>query len=128
MAFDEQLVARVRERLLGTQGVTEMKMFGGWAVTVGGKMAVGVMGDDLIVRVGPGGFDRALAQPGARPFDFTGRPMNGWVYVDGSALGPGPTLSKWVRLGVTYAQGLPPKRGSRASRPGRVRRAAAPPS
>ena len=91
-------------------------------------MAVGVMGDDLIVRVGPAGFDRALGQPGARPFDVTGRPMNGWVVVDGPTLAPGPTLSKWVRLGVTYARGLPPKSGSPARRPVRPRRAAKPPS
>ncbi|MEV6327670.1 hypothetical protein [Streptomyces sp. NPDC051909] len=43
-----------------------------------GNMAVGVMGDDLMVRVGPDAADEALARPGARLFDFTGRPMRGW--------------------------------------------------
>ena len=49
---------RVRERLYGTLGVVELRMFGGWAVTVHGNMAVGVMERDLIVRVGPADFAR----------------------------------------------------------------------
>ena len=62
MAFDERLVERVRERLHGTDGVVELKMFGGWGVTVRGNMAVGVMDRDLIVRVGPDRFDDALGR------------------------------------------------------------------
>jgi len=89
VVFDEPLVERVRERLEHVDGVVELKMFGGWGVTVRGNMAVGVMDRDLIVRVGPDSFDEALTRPGARPFDFTGRPMTGWLYVAGSAVQKG---------------------------------------
>jgi TfoX/Sxy family transcriptional regulator of competence genes len=74
VTYDEQLVARVRERLRATDGVVELNMFGGCGVTVHGNMAMGVMDEDLIVRVGPHRFEDALARPGVRPFDFTGRP------------------------------------------------------
>lgn len=109
MAFDERLVERVRERLHGTDGVVELKMFGGWAVTVRGNMAVGVMDRDLIVRVGADRFDDALARPGARPFDFTGRPMTGWVFVASDAVANGRSLSSWVARGLQCAQSLPTK-------------------
>src|SRR5438128_2494361 len=91
-------------------------MFGGWGATVHGNMAVGVMDRDLIVRVGPEGFDDALKRAGARPFDFTGRPMTGWVFVDGASVANGRALHRWVDLGVTFAEGLPRKSASARSK------------
>jgi TfoX/Sxy family transcriptional regulator of competence genes len=118
MAYDEQLVGRVRRRIATTDGVVEMRMFGGWGVTVRGNMAVGVMDRDLIVRVGPDGFDAALSRPGARAFDFTGRPMTGWVYVASDAIANARSLNAWVDRGVGYAQSLPPK-SSKKRKPSR---------
>ena len=117
VAFDSQLAERVHERVLGTDGLAELKMFGGWGITIFGNMAVGVMGADLIVRVGPDRFADALARPGVRPFDFTGRAMSGWVYVAGPSVAHGRSLTTWVTLGVTYAQSLPPKSSRRPARP-----------
>jgi TfoX/Sxy family transcriptional regulator of competence genes len=60
--------------ILGEEaGLAEKKMFGGLAVLLGGNMAVGVYGDDLLVRTDPGQQDMLLAEPGTRPFDMTGR-------------------------------------------------------
>ena len=92
-------------------------MFGDWGITVRGNMAVGVMERDLIVRVGPEAFADALARPGTRPFDFTGRAMTGWVYVAPEAVSNGKSLSAWVKRGVTYAEGLPAKASNKRSRP-----------
>jgi TfoX/Sxy family transcriptional regulator of competence genes len=121
VAYSDELVERVRDRLVETKGVTELKMFGGWGVTVHGNMAVGVMDNDLIVRVGPEAFDAALRRPGARPFDFTGRPMTGWVFVDGATVSNTRSLNRWVDQGVTFAQSLPRKSRSRVSRRSRGR-------
>jgi hypothetical protein len=110
MAYDANLAGRVRERLVGAAGVTELRMFGGWGATVYGNMAVGVLGDDLIVRVGSVRYDDELARPGVRPFDFTGRAMTGWVYVDGARVANGRSLTRWVDLGVSFAASLPRKR------------------
>ncbi len=117
MAYDIRLVERVRVRLARTDGVTELKMFGGWGVTIHGNMAVGVMGDDLIVRVGPDRFDELVRRPGARPFDFTGRPMTGWLFVDQRSVANGRSLGVWVDRGVAYAQNLPRKTRDRKARP-----------
>ncbi|MBT2478488.1 TfoX/Sxy family protein [Streptomyces sp. ISL-94] len=109
MAYDEGLAERIRARLGADPAVTEKRMFGGLAFLHEGNMAVGVIGDELMVRVGPDAADAALARPGARPFDFTGRPMRGWVVVAASALSEDADLDDWIDQGHAFAAGLPPK-------------------
>jgi len=109
VAYDEELAARVRRVLSRHPGVTERKMFGGIAFMVRGNMCCGVVKDDLMVRVGPERYEQLLGEPGARPMDFTGRPMKGMVYVDGSACANGRTLAKWVNRGAEFAMSLPAK-------------------
>ena len=104
VAYDEGVAERVREVIGVRSGVTERKMFGGIAWMIGGNMAVGVLGDELIVRLEPGDAERALAEPDARPFDATGRPMKGFVVV-----AAGDDLARWVDDGADYAASLPPK-------------------
>jgi TfoX/Sxy family transcriptional regulator of competence genes len=81
MAFDEQLAARVRKLLADRSDVTERRMFGGLTFMVRGHMCCGVQGDELILRLGPDGAGEALASQHARPMDFTGRPLAGFVSV-----------------------------------------------
>jgi len=109
MAYDEGLAERIRERLAADPEVTEKRMFGGIAFLHAGNMAVGVTGDDLLVRVGPDATDQALARPGARDFDMTGRPMRGWIVVAGSAVAEGDVLDEWINEGRAFAASLPPK-------------------
>ena len=73
-----------------------------------GNMCCGVTNDDLMVRVGTDALEEALAQPYARPMDFTGRLMKGFVFVDAAALGD-RDLKRWVQRGVTFAGSLPAK-------------------
>ena len=84
-------------------------MFGGVAFLLDGNMAVGLSGDELMVRVGPDRSDEALARPHTRPFDMTGRPMKGWILVAPDALGSERELADWVSEGVAFACSLPPK-------------------
>jgi TfoX/Sxy family transcriptional regulator of competence genes len=109
MAYDEKLAERVREVLKRRRGVSEKKMFGGLAFLVNGHMACGVQGDDLMVRVGPDDYDAALMKTGARPMDFTGRPLKGMVYVDPRGHRRAPSLRAWVEKGLSYVRSLPPK-------------------
>ena len=109
MAFDEHLAARVREQLAPQAGLAEKAMFGGVAFLLDGNMAVGLSGDELMVRVGPERSDDALARPHTRPFDMTGRPMKGWILVAPEALEGERELDDWVSEGVTFARSLPPK-------------------
>ena len=109
MAYDEGLAERIRQHLGPDPDITEKRMFGGIAFLHRGSMAVGVTGDDLMVRVGPKATDAALARPGARIFDMAGRPMRGWVVVAGSAVAEDEALGEWIDEGYAFAAGLPPK-------------------
>lgn len=109
MAYDEGLAERVRQYLGADPGMAEKRMFGGLAFLYQGNMAVSVTGDDLMVRVGPDATDAALARPGARLFDMTGRPMRGWVLVAGAAVTEDEALGSWIDEGRAFAAGLPPK-------------------
>ena len=103
MAYDEALAERVRSLLSARSDVREQKMFGGLAFMVADKMAVGIVGDDLMVRVGRDAYDEALAQPHTRPMDFTGRPSRGMVYVAPDGVASDTDLARWVETGVAYA-------------------------
>jgi hypothetical protein len=55
MAYDEQLAERVRAELDDRVAFDEKKMFGGLAFMVNTHVACGIVGSDLMVRVGKGG-------------------------------------------------------------------------
>jgi TfoX/Sxy family transcriptional regulator of competence genes len=108
VAYDEALAERVRDRLAAMPGVTDKRMFGGLAFLTEGNLTVGVTGDDLLVRVGRDAEEEALARPGARRFDITGRPMAGWVVVDGAMLDDDALLD-WLDRARAFVDTLPPK-------------------
>ena len=109
MAYDEGLAERVRGLLDGRSDVVDKRMFGGIAFLIAGNMACGVSGDDLIVRVDRDESEALLAEPGARRFDMTGRPMKGWLLVAPEATADDGDLERWVRRGEQFAASLPPK-------------------
>ena len=110
LPYDEDLADRVRAALGPVTGGTEIKMFGGLCFTVGGNMAIGVTGDDLMVRLPADETEAALSAPGARPMDFSGKPMRGFLFVGPAGHASDDSLRGWVDRGVTYASSLPPKR------------------
>lgn len=81
MAYNEQLVDRIREALAGREDLTEKKMFGGLSFMLDGHMYCGVVEDDLMVQVGPYNHGKTLSEPHAKPMDFTCRPLKEMVYV-----------------------------------------------
>ena len=107
MAYDEKLAQRVRSALATSRRVTEKKMFGGLAFLAGGRMCCGVLGDTLMVRVGPERHAAALSRPHARPMDFTGRPLTGFVYVAPAGIRSRQALTKWIGWSLEFASTLP---------------------
>ncbi len=110
MARDEELADGIRALIGGDDDVTEQRMFGGLAFLAGGHMAVAASGQGgLMVRVDPEATDALVARPGVRPFAMRGRPLDGWVRVDGVAVAAEADLAGWVERGAAYARSLPPK-------------------
>jgi len=109
VAYDADLAERVRDAISLREGLSEREMFGGITFMLGGNMACGVIGDELIVRLSPEEAERALAEPHTRRFDFTGRPMKNWVCVAPEGLGSDDELAGWVDAGAGFAASLPAK-------------------
>ena len=105
MAYDEVLANRIRALVADRADVDERKMFGGLTFMVGGRMAFGIIKDDLMVKVGSAGLADALRQPHARPMDFTGRPSKGMVYVAPAGVASDAQLRRWLDRGVAAVAG-----------------------
>jgi TfoX/Sxy family transcriptional regulator of competence genes len=111
MAYDEKLEARIRDLLGPRTDLEAKKMFGGLCFLINGNMACGVLNDDLIAKVDPERNDTLLKKPGARPFDFTGRPMKGILYVGPAGVKAAKDLRFWVEISLRHALSKPPKAG-----------------
>ena len=109
MAYNQELVSRIRDLLEDRVEIEEKKMFGGLTFMVNGHMACGVTGDILVVRVGADHYEEALRVPFARECDFTGRPLKGMVMVDRRGFDSPGDLQAWVDRGVRFARSLPSK-------------------
>lgn len=109
MPYDDGLAHRVRESLADEPGLEERELFGGLGFLVEGNMVCGIVGDSLVARVGPDDYEAALEEPHARPFDFTGREMRGWVYVEPAGLAEDEALADWLDRCLAFVGTLPPK-------------------
>jgi TfoX/Sxy family transcriptional regulator of competence genes len=88
--------------------VTERKMFGGLAFLLRGHMFAGIVGSELMVRIGSEAAQRALELDHVREMDFTGRPMKNMIFVQPAGL-DGPALERWVTAAADHARTLAPK-------------------
>jgi hypothetical protein len=89
--------------------VTEQKMFGGLAFMLRGNMCCGVLGEDLILRLGPDRVPEAIKEDGLRVMDFTGRPMKAFVLAEPSTVATEADLRRWVGEAIAFAGSLPEK-------------------
>ena len=109
MAYDEDLVNRVREALAGER-VEEKRMFGGLAFLINGNMAVAASGrGGLMVRVPPDETAGLVSRDHVEPMIMAGRETRGWVRIDDDGVRTIRQLKSWVTRGVTYAKSLPAK-------------------
>ena len=108
MAYDEDLADRVREVMPADAEVTERKMFGGLAFLLRGHMFAGIVGSELMVRIGSEAAQRALELDHVREMDFTGRPMKNMIFVQSAGL-DGPALERWVTAAADHARTLASK-------------------
>jgi TfoX/Sxy family transcriptional regulator of competence genes len=116
MAYDLNLAKRIRATLAVREDVVEKQMFGGIAFMIRGHMSCGVIGSTLMVRIDAADQEALLREPGARPMDFTGRPMHGFLYVDALGIATTAALRKWVGRATAYAESKPRKTKKPSSR------------
>ena len=109
MAYEESVAQRIRPLLNDEEEVAERKMFGGLAFMVNGHMCCGVIGEELMLRVGPEAYEEVLALEHARLMDFTGRPMKGFVYVAKEGFTTDEQLAGWLEPALRFVNSMPPK-------------------
>ena len=109
MTFNELTASNIRSAIKNTPGFSERNMFGGISFILKGNMCCGVIEDRLVVRVGPAAYEAALQEPHARPMDFTGRPLSGFVYVEPAGYESPRALQTWINRGLEFVLTLPSK-------------------
>ncbi|WP_421792563.1 TfoX/Sxy family protein [Hyphobacterium sp.] len=111
MAYNPDLADRM-ETQLRARGAEPVRkaMFGGIAFLINGNMSYGTSRDEMHVRVGPDGYEDALAQPNAGVMDMTGRVMKGWVTIAGPADLSDDELADWAGRTLDFVATLPPKK------------------
>lgn len=105
----DDLAERIRDVVGDDPNIGEIRMFGGICFTLNGNMMVGTMKDGgLLARIGEAQEPEALARPGARRMDFTGRQMKGFVMVEPERLDD-DALFGWIAMASRFVGPLPPK-------------------
>jgi TfoX/Sxy family transcriptional regulator of competence genes len=103
MAYDKLLEERLSRLLNLHEEVSIKKMFGGMCFMYKNKMAVGIVGDQLMVRVVEEKIEEELAKEHVSPMDFTGRPLKGFLYVNQEAVLQDRELRYYIELGLEHA-------------------------
>ena len=116
MAYDEALAERIRTALGKSREVAEKRIVGGGLGFMrDGKMFVGVMKDDLLVRVEPQRRAALLRQTGVRSLRLGGKPTAAYVLIDPAAIGGRAALRTWIELAATSVS-TTSQRGAKAKR------------
>lgn len=103
MGYNESLADRIRS-ILEERKVKHIdkKMFGGLCFLVDEKMLIGVEKNRLMARIDPEDEPKAMKRKGAKPMDFTGRVMKGYLFIDDTAVDMDKDLEYWVDLCLKY--------------------------
>ncbi|MCR9137649.1 MAG: TfoX/Sxy family protein [Alphaproteobacteria bacterium] len=109
MAYDEFTARRVRNALPSNLDVKEIKMMGGLVFMVNGNMCCGVVGKDLMVRIGPEAYRSALTEPHVRPMEIGGgRKPRAFIRVEPDGHETEQQLAAWLTRGIKFVSSLPP--------------------
>jgi hypothetical protein len=106
VGVDPDLLERMHRQLAGVPDVAERRMVGGRSFMVGGHLCCGVIGNALMVRVGPASCDSALARPHVRPLLIGGKAPPGYVCVDPVGWGTDGELCGCIRAGIAFVSSL----------------------
>lgn len=110
VAYDDELVERLRDQLIGEADHSEKKMFGGLAFLLAGRMVLAASSQNgLMLRIDPRRSDELLADPRVSLMEMRGRELNGWLRITIDGTVPDADLTRWVDLAVAYTRSLPAK-------------------
>ncbi|WP_158976757.1 TfoX/Sxy family protein [Cellulophaga sp. L1A9] len=108
MAYNEQLSKRIEASFRCfpkeiSEAITQKRMFGGVVFLYQGKMAIGVIKQDLMVRVISSKMDEIMKKEAVRLMDFTKKPAKEYIYVSSKGLRTEEELQFYIELGLEHA-------------------------
>ena len=109
MPVDTELQARIREHLRGTDGIGETRITGGAGFTLHGNLLCGVIGDELLVRIGKADFDRVMSEGTAHPMTMAGKSSRSWLLVPKDVVAEPAELTCWIERAKAFVTTLPAK-------------------
>jgi TfoX/Sxy family transcriptional regulator of competence genes len=104
MAYNEHLADRIRQTLKEKRvtNILEKKMMGGLTFMINEKMCVGIIKEDLMVRIDPDWHEEAIKKEGCRTMDFTSKPMIGYVLINPDGVDKEADLDFWIQKGLDF--------------------------
>jgi len=109
MPYNKDLEERIRKIVSSWKNTDSKKMFGGICHLLNGNMFCGVYKDFLILRLGEDKAGEAFKLPCVKPFDITGKPMKGWVMVEGPGFAGEKELKGWLEKAKAFVKTLAQK-------------------
>jgi TfoX/Sxy family transcriptional regulator of competence genes len=110
MAFNEKIADRIREALIDQNNVLEKYMFGGVCFMVNDKMCIGVIKEDMMIRIDPALEEEVLSKNGCRVMDFQRRPMKGYFYIDAEGMRSKKDFDYWINLCLAFNKEAKPSK------------------
>ncbi len=102
MAYNESLASRVRDALASRSDVEEKKMMGGLIFMVDGKMCLGVLGDELMIRYDPEMKAALMKEKGVRDTIFNDKPTRGLLFVSLKNLDSEKDFKRWIKYALDF--------------------------
>jgi TfoX/Sxy family transcriptional regulator of competence genes len=104
MAYNDHLADRIRRVFeeKKVHNIEEKKMMGGLTFMVNEKMCIGIVKEDLMVRLNPDLHDASILKTGARTMDFTSKPMRGYIFVNAEGVDKDADLEVWIQLALDF--------------------------
>lgn len=105
MAYNEELSLRIQKRLINL-GIDfyEKKMFGGNAFMINEKMCVGIIKEELMLRVLDSKYEMLLEKNHVKPMNFTGKTMKGFLFIVEEGSKKETDLNQWIDFGLEFAK------------------------
>lgn len=105
MPYNEHIALRIREQIkFFSEEFKEKRMFGGLSFLYKDKMTLGVVKDEIAVRVIESKMETELSKNHVRPMDFTKKPMKEFVYVSEEGFKTEEQLLHYIELGLEHAK------------------------
>jgi TfoX/Sxy family transcriptional regulator of competence genes len=102
MAYDEGLLERCLDALgvLGARPIRHKNVFGMRGLLHSDRMFAAVGEEEIIVKLTPDEYDRALRNEVGRPFSPGGTKLGTWIELSTEAVADDPDLRDWLEAGL----------------------------